>query len=212
MNYASKPHNPKKRENKTPDNNVVMNTQTQLLDASAKRLAKTLLLTEGELLTVLMEMSRLKVFAELNYSGVFDYCLRVLNFSREQSYYFKKVAEVSREVPELKAAIVQGELSISEARRIAPILTPANQAQWIEKAKTLIQTELEKAVNIVNPRAHPKERVKPIALNLSELRVVIDDETDQALCKLKEILSQKLGKPATLADVIRWAAKTTREV
>ena len=91
MNYASKPHNPKKRENKARANNVVMNTQTQLLDASAKRLAKTLLLTEGELLTVLMEMSRLKVFAELNYTGVFDYCLRVLNFSREQSYYFKKV-------------------------------------------------------------------------------------------------------------------------
>ena len=158
-----------------------------------------------------MEMSRRRVFAELNYSGVFDYCLRRLGFSKEQSYYYKKVAEVSVRVPELKTAIVEGELSLSSARRIAPILTPSNQAEWIGNAKSMKQSELEKAVTEVNPEAHPRERIKPVAKNVSELRVTIDDETDQALTVLKDLLSQKLRRPASLEDVIAWAVKETRE-
>ncbi len=171
-----------------------MTTTAQILDAKVKQLAKTLLHTEGLVLTTLMEMSRARVFAELNYSGVFDYCLRALGMSKEQSYYFKKVAEVSVQVPELKTAIVHGELSLSSARRIAPILNAANQAEWIGKAKELKQSELEKAVSEVNPQAHPRERIKPVAKNLSKLRVVIDDVTDSHLIALKDLLSSKLRR------------------
>ena len=114
-------------------------------------------------------------------------------------------------MPELKAAVVQGELSISKARRITSVITPANHQEWIKNAQTMKQKELEKAVSIVNPQAHPIERIKPLARNISELRVPIDDETDKNLEILKELLSQKLKRPATLADVIAWAAKETRE-
>jgi 5-methylcytosine-specific restriction endonuclease McrA len=121
------------------------------------------------------------------------------------------VAEVTVTVPELKAAITQGELSISTARRIAPILNRSNQAEWIGKAKVLKQAELEKAVTERNPQAHPKERVRPVAKNVSELRVAIDDETDADLTILKDLLSQKLRRAATLGDVVAWAVKETRE-
>ena len=46
----------------------------------------------AEVLPTLMEMSRTGAFGELHYWGVFDYCLRALSFSKEQSNYFKKVA------------------------------------------------------------------------------------------------------------------------
>ncbi len=200
-----------KGSQKTHDTNLFMTTTAQILDAKVKQLAKTLLHTEGLVLTTLMEMSRVRVFAELNYSGVFDYCLRALGMSKEQSYYFKKVAAVSVQVPELKTAIVHGELSLSSARRIAPILNAANQAEWITKAKELKQSELEKAVSEVNPQAHPRERIKPVAKNVSELRVVIDDVTDGNLTMLKDLLSSKLRRPATLAEVIAWAVQETRE-
>ena len=186
-------------------------TKAHVLDEKAKLLATQLLKTEGEILSTLMEMSRLRVFAELNYSGVFDYCFRRLGFSKEQSYYYKKVAEVSVRVPELKSAIVEGELSLSSARRIAPILTPSNQAEWIGNAKTMKQGDLERAVTEVNPQAHPRERIKPVAKNVNELLVAIDDETDEGLTILKDLLSQKLKRSASLRDVIAWAVKETRE-
>lgn len=182
-----------------------------IIDEKAKLLALDYLHTEGKLLSVLMEMREQKIFTELNYSGVFDYCERRLGFSRAQSYYFKSVAEASANVPELKNAVVQGEITLSVARRIAPVVTSENLSDWIKKTKTLDQTELERAVTEVNPKARPKERIRPMAKNISELKVPVDNETEENLSVLKEILSQKLGKPATLSDVVAWAAKVTRE-
>ena len=88
-------------------------------------------------------MRRGGLFIELGYSGVFDYCERALNLSRAQSYYFKAVAEASEKVPELKTAVTQGELTLSEARGIAPVITAENHTHWIDQAKILNQTQLD---------------------------------------------------------------------
>lgn len=181
------------------------------LHAKAVGLAKNYLYTEGQLLTVLMEMQRRRAFVELNYANIFDYCERALNLSRAQAYYFKTVAEKSVAVPELKEAIDQGELTLSEARRIAPVITPENSTEWIHKAKDFSQVQLEKAVTEVNPRKHLKDRVRPVAKEISELRVSIDPKTEENLGALKDLLSQKLKKAATLSDVIAWIAEMARE-
>lgn len=123
---------------------------------------------------------------------------------------FKSVAETSEKVPELKHAVTAGELTLSQARRIVPVTTPENQDHWIDQAKSLSQTDLEKEVTASNPQARPREKIKPFAKNLSELRVPIDDETEHDLLALKNIVSQKLGRPATMSDVIAFAAKETR--
>ena len=187
-----------------------MNNLAFEFDQKAMGLVKDYLHTEGLLLTELMEMRRLKLFAVLNYSGIFDYCERRLNLSRAQAYYFKTVAEKSEQVPEIKQAVVQGELTLSEARRIVPVVTKENHKEWIEKAKSLPQKELEREVTAVNPKAHIREKIRPVAKELSELRVPVDPKTEENLVALKEILSQKHGKPATLAEVVAWAAEVTR--
>jgi polyhydroxyalkanoate synthesis regulator phasin len=175
-----------------------MNTIAYEFDLKAMGLATDYLRTEGLLLTVLIEMRRRKLFAVLNYSGIFDYCERRLNLSRAQAYYFKTVAEKSEEVPEIKQAVAQGELTLSEARRIVPVLTKENHKEWIEKAKRLPQKELEREVTAANPNAHPvKEKIRPVAKEVSELKVPVDPKTEENLTALKDILSQKLGKPAT---------------
>lgn len=87
----------------------------------------------------------------------------------------------------------------------------AHHAQWIEKAKTLPQKELEREVTALNPNARIQEKIRPVARELSELKVPVDQKTEQNLEALKDILSQKMGKPATLAQVIAWAAEVTRE-
>ncbi len=183
----------------------------QTLNEKAKNLAADYLRTEGELLLLLIEMRRQRVFPVLNYSGIFDYCERALKLSRAQAYYFKSVAEKSEEVPEIKEAVLQGELTLSQARRIVPVVTKANHEQWIKKAKTLPQKDLEREVTAINPKAKVKEKIRPLSLKVSELRAVVDRETEENLRALQDLLSQKLGKAATVADVIAWAAKVTRQ-
>jgi polyhydroxyalkanoate synthesis regulator phasin len=134
-----------------------------------------------------------------------------LKFSKSQSYYFKSVAEKAEEVPEIKTAIVQGEITLSQARRIVSAVTATNHREWIEKAKTLTQDELERQVSIVNPKAYVREKIKPVAETLSELKVGVNKETEKDLSQLKEILSQKLRRPASLSDVIAWMAKECRK-
>lgn len=187
-----------------------MKSIAQQLDEKAKGFAADYLRTEGLLLAVLTEMRKEKVFAVLNYSGIFDYCERCLKLSRAQAYYFKTVAEKSEHVPEIERAVVQGDLTLSQARRIVPVITPENQAEWIEKAKSLPQKELEREVTAMNPKAHVQEKIRPVAKELSELKVPVDPKTEENLAALKEILSQKLGKHATLAQVVAWAAEVTR--
>ena len=188
-----------------------MNNETQFIHEKNLRLANTILLSEGELLSSLMEMQRRNLFRELGCTGIFEYCRQHLKFCESQANYYKRVAEVSLKVPELKSAVVQGELSLSKARRITGVINSTNHHEWIRNAQTMKQKELEKAVSIVNPQAHPIKRIRPLDKNVSELRVAIDDETDQNLEILKDLLSQKLKRAATLADVIAWAAKDTRE-
>ena len=161
------------------------------LDTLARSLAKEYLKTESKLLELLIQMKKEKVFVELNYTGIFDYCERALNLSRAQSYYFKSVAEKSEEVPELKQSILEGTLTLSQARRIVPVIHPQNQDVWITKAQTLTQKELEREVTKVNPKAHIIEKLKPVAPKLSELKVGITTETEAHLKRLQEIYSQK---------------------
>jgi hypothetical protein len=196
---------------KTRDRFFCMKDTATILDEKAKTLAKEYLRTEAELLLVLMDMKRKRAFAELNYAGIFDYCERALKLSRAQAFYFKTVADKSEEVPEIKSAVIQGELTLSQARRIAPVVTKENHEEWIEKAKVLPQKELEREVTAINPKAHVQEKIRPVAKELSELKVPVDRETEENLEMLREILSQKRGKAATLAEVVAWAAETTRE-
>jgi len=181
------------------------------VDNLAKSLAKEYLKTESKLLDLLMQMKREKVFPELNYTGIFDYCERALKLSRAQSYYFKSVSEKSEEVTEIQTAIAQGNLTLSQARRIVPVITPQNQEVWITKAQTLTQKELEREVTEVNPKAHVFEKLKPVAPKLSELKVGITPETEAHLKRLQEIYSQKKQRFVSLAEVIALIAEKTFE-
>lgn len=183
----------------------------------AKGLAADYLRTEGELLSLLIEMKKRRLFAVLNYSGIFDYCERALHLSRAQAYYFKTVAEKAIEVPEIRTAVVKGDLTLSEARRIAPVVTPENHQHWpenrmIDKAKSMSQKDLEREVSSHNPKAHPVvEKIRSVDKKLSELKVAVDESTEKNLEALKDILSQKLGKAASLGEVVAWALKVTRD-
>lgn len=188
-----------------------MNMTAMELDIKAKALARDYLNTESKLLELLIKMKRQKTLFELNYTGIFDYCERALKLSRAQSYYFKSVAEKSEEVPEIQEAIAQGSLTLSQARRIVPVINPENKDLWLSKAQTLSQKELERQVTQVNPMSRVIEKLKPVAPSLSELKLGVSSETEVQLKRLQEIYSQKKQRFVTLAEVIAFMTQDTLE-
>src|SRR5271156_1391299 len=76
----------------------------------------------------------------------------------------------SREVPELKKAVEDGVLSVSQAKRIVSVIEPATASEWIERASTQTQRELEKAVSQAFPEPMPSSRMKRVGGEMSEVK------------------------------------------
>src|SRR3954465_10878290 len=102
-------------------------------------------------------MKETNEFSHWGYRGVFEYVQLELKLGEAQACYYRRIVEKSLEVPRFKEALTQGELTVSQARRIASVVENNNCEEWIGKATTLKQKELEKAVTEVNPRAKIKE-------------------------------------------------------
>ena len=181
------------------------------LHEKAMALARDYRRTESVLLGILMEMQVKSLFLPLGFRNLFDYALRALQLSEAQASYFLHVARKAEVVPELKTAVDTGRINLSKARRIAPVITSRNSAEWIEKAATLPQRELERAVTLVNPSAFCKDRVRPIAPERSELRVGISTDVEKKLKRVQDLLSQKTAKAATLEEAIDAMAEAFLE-
>ena len=89
-------------------------------------LAKELKKNYAELTAVLIAMTRVKLFAQLGYPGVFAYCQQELELADAQCFYFQKVVQAALQVPKLEKAVTSGEISLSQARRIVPVIDKSN--------------------------------------------------------------------------------------
>ncbi len=169
------------------------------LDDKARSLAEHYKQSEAELFSVLVQMAKTRVFSQLGFKGVYDYCFSALKLGEAQSAYFQKVVRKSEEVPELGAAIQAGKITLSQARRIVPLLTKENPEEWIEAARTLPQRELERKVTAANPQLVVRERLKPVAPTRTELRVGISLELEKKLRRLQDVLGGSLEEVLEMA-------------
>ncbi|HEX4926196.1 MAG TPA: hypothetical protein VFV50_19030, partial [Bdellovibrionales bacterium] len=113
---------------------------------------------ETKLLRVLQDVDICRAYLHLGAKSLFEYCTTLLGLSESVAYNFITVSRKAREVPKLQDEIESGRLSVSMARKIAPVLTPENQEHWIERAKTQTQKELEREVAKVSPAKAKRER------------------------------------------------------
>src|SRR3989344_1236372 len=130
------------------------------LHERALGIVRRLASVEFELIEILLQIDERKGFLELGYSSLYDYAINALKLSEASASNFVTVARKSKVVPELKVALQQGELSVAKARKITPVLTKENSSSWIEKAKTLAKTKLEKEVAKFAPQSLIPDRAK----------------------------------------------------
>ncbi len=105
-------------------------------------------------------------------------------------------------MPELKTAIEDKKITLSNARRIAPILNAENKTEWLEKASSLPQSklELELAKSFPQRAAPTKVIVKTEALG--RLEVDLSNTVIAQLKRAQEILSQKKRKHVDAAAAL----------
>ena len=184
-----------------------MNLEFEAIHKNAMEIACQFRRAESALIDILQLIDEKKIFYTQGFTSLFDYSVKALKLSESSASNFIVVARKSKTIPELKRAIATGDLTVSKARKITPVLTPVNQAHWIELAKNLPKHKLEKEIAKQMPGAATSERAKYVSETRIELKIGVSEDLMQKLRHAQNLLSQKLIKAATLEDTISELAQ-----
>lgn len=168
------------------------------LDEKAIQVAKVHRNCEAELIGILQDIDKLRGYLHFESTSLHDYAIRRLKISEATACNLIAVARKALEVPELKVAIEAGELSVSKARKITPVLTVENKAAWLEIAKTKTSREIEKAVATEKPETLIVETAKYRASDRIELKVGVSEEFFRKLERIKDLEAQRTSKAVNI--------------
>ncbi len=157
---------------------------------------------EAELLEILAQVDRHRIYLKHGHASLFLYVVRELGLSEGVAYNLITVARKAAEVPELREHIAKGSITLSNARRITPILTRQNKDQWLEKASSLSQRQLEKEVAKVRPQSETQESASYVTENRVKLVVGLFESDMLALRRVQDLLSQARGRAVSLEETI----------
>jgi hypothetical protein len=137
------------------------------------------------------------------YPSLFVYATKGLGLRANLTYTLITIARKAREVPALREQLEAGRMTLSNARRVASVLTVANQAEWIAKAAALSVRELEREITRVRPQAEPVEHASYISGDRIRLELGLSEHEMLRLRRAQDLVSRSLGQSASLEDTMK---------
>jgi DNA-binding MarR family transcriptional regulator len=121
--------------------------------------------TTLELVEHLREIERRLLFLEYGYSSLFEFAVKHLGLSEGSAHRRISAMRLMRDVPEAKAKIESGEISLSNASQVQTAfrvthLKPEQKREALEKISGMTQKECQSALLELVPNAAPKEEVR----------------------------------------------------
>jgi hypothetical protein len=143
------------------------------------------------LVDILAEVDRSRTWLKRGHSSLFVYVVDELRLSPNVAYTLIAVMRKAREVPALGRLVREGRITMSNARRVASVLTKENQAEWLPKAVQLSQRALEKELVREKPALETPERVTLTSGDRVRLQVGLSAREMEKLRRVQDLLSQK---------------------
>lgn len=178
-------------------------TSEQHLHEKALLISKKFKKAHAELLEVIMEVDKAKLYEKFLLTSTFSYCVEILKLTKDITCTLTKVARASHQFPELKEAIISDEIHMSNARQIAHLLSQENKTEWIEKAKALTQDGLQKEIVRQFPKEAVKEKAKYVADKRIKLEVGLDEEVMGLLRWAQDFVCQRNRTSANIEDTLK---------
>lgn len=155
-----------------------------------------------KLFEILLVVESRRLYYEFDVPSLFIYCVELLGLSRATAQDFICVVRKSLEVPELANALRDGKITISKARKICSVLTPASAKQWIDLAIHCSCREVERTVAMTNPREAAHESMKYVTGDVLEFKLGVSEEWSELLKRTKDLLSQKERRAVSSEDAL----------
>jgi len=191
----------------------------QRVHQEAVRVAADYKRSEVELIEILQQVDRHRVYHSYMYRSLFQYTTEALGLAEEVAYAFINISRKAQEIPALKEEIKSGAITFTKARRITSVINKENQSHWLELARNCSKQKLEREIAIASPNkavpdrltfVHPtNEKVESVQLiKLGEavrvqLQAGISEKLMMDIKRAQEIISQRLRRPAGLEDTLR---------
>jgi hypothetical protein len=163
----------------------------------------------GDVIAFLEENERRRLYAK-KHSSLFEYCLKVLQYSENEAQARISSMRLVREVPSLKENLNSGKLHLTHLTMARSLFNKEEERfNSTEKKEALLHSfkgkskrACERIIATYSPEAVLiKEKERPVTENLTELKLVISDEL---LLKLKRL--RDLSGKETITDLLEMLA------
>ncbi len=157
-----------------------------------------------QVIELIAEINRRKIFLKLGFSSLFDFVTKDLGYEPSSAMRRIQAARAIAEIPELREKIADRSLSLSvvsqgqaflnkKASDSGKRISIAEKTELFKKLENKSTREAEKELFKLAPELclKSKEQEKVLSENLTELRFVIDNETKEKMNELKLWMSHQ---------------------
>lgn len=149
----------------------------------------------------LKEVEKRKLFLQIGYSSLFEYVVKELGYSESTAYRRIEAARLLNEIPEIEEKLKSGVLSLNTAAQVQTFfkkvkkhaesnLPPLKKSELLSQLENKSSRETERHLLSLTPEAHlPKEKIKPLTAEHTELKLILNEDQKQRLDQLKLLLS-----------------------
>ena len=158
-----------------------------------------------ELIDHLREIERRLLFAELGYGSLFEFVVKHLGLSEGSAQRRISAMRLSRDIPEAKVSLANGDLSLSNAAKLHSVFRSEKKAHGslpqevkldiLKSVSGMSQKECELKLYELLPETmetRERETVRAIGPIDTELKLIIGPELKEKLTRLQELFSHQL--------------------
>lgn len=158
--------------------------------------------TVTEVLQHLREIERRRLFSDLGYSSLYDYCMKALDYSEAETKSPIDAMRLIRELPQIEEHVASGKLSLTNlvkaqsfcrAEAKAAPMGVKEKLEILDSLKNKSTRQAEKilfAQASVEP-APVKEKIRQVTAELAEVKFAADDELLGKMTRLRGLLAHK---------------------
>lgn len=173
-----------------------------------------------EIIELLEESEQRKLYLKKGFGSLLDFCVKDLGYSESAAYRRIQAMRISRQLPEVKAALGEGRLSLVNVAKVQTLFKAEaknNNAYSVEEKRELIkeienktQAQAEKILANESDLVFARERLRAVGQNKTQLTIVLDDEVLATVNKIKSLLSHRYPH-ANYNDIIKIMGEISLE-
>ena len=158
-----------------------------------------------EVIEMLQLVDAHKTFREYECTSLYDYAVSVHGLSEDVATNYIAVARKAAEVPALQMELQNSSISITKARKLCSVITIDNHEDWLELARTLTNSELQREVAGVNPKEEVSERLTYVTRERLKLLVGVSEEFKTKLKRAQDLVSNSTRSAASFEQTLEAA-------